>query len=166
VILFLLNANRRVSWDSDFVFAITFFLSTSSMEIIFVFCFSRNSSIFLRKVGGVVCFADSGASLVEIVCGFLKIGAILLIIDRWSLVVCFGSSGFFSDEKAYFHIILSCCLNGIAKSLMFRRATRIDGSSFSSVRILFCFSFVSASFSIDFRFSVWSSSFCSWPGRK
>ena len=36
--------------DGDSIFAITFFLSTSSIDIIFVFCFSRNSSISFRKV--------------------------------------------------------------------------------------------------------------------
>ena len=61
MILFLLNAKSRAAWDSDFVFAISFLLLTSSIEIICVFCFSRNSSIFFRKDGGLDRFA--GGSL-------------------------------------------------------------------------------------------------------
>jgi len=49
---------------------------------------------------------------------------------------------------------------------MFRRATRIGGSSFSSIRVLFSFNFRNASFSRGFRFSVWFSSICSWLGRR
>ena len=71
-----------------------------------------------------------------------------------------------SVGNAYSHVILSWFLCGIAKSLMFRSATRIDGSSFSSDKVLFSFSFRRASFSIGFRFSVWSSSFCSCPERR
>ena len=100
-------------------------------------------------------FADSWVSPDGVACGTLKIGSIF-----------FGSSGFSLEVKAYSHIILSCCLNGVAKSFMFLRATRIAGSSFLSMRVLFCFNFRRASCSIDFRFSVWSSSFCSWPGMK
>ena len=152
----MLNAKRRAVPDSDFVFAITFFLSTSSIEIICVFCFSRKSSISFRKVFEIVGLVALGVVCWVVgACGVLKIGSIFL-----------GSSCFSSEANAYFHIILSWDLNGIAKSLMFLRATRIDGSSFSSVRILFSFSFRYASFSIDFRFSVWPSSFCSWPGMR
>ena len=59
MILFLLNAKRSEVCISDFIFAITFLLSTSSIEMISVFCLSRNSSIFFRKGLGLVRFADS-----------------------------------------------------------------------------------------------------------
>ncbi len=90
-----------------------------------------------------------------------------LIGSGW--IASLMSSGFFNfspSGNAYFHIILSWDLNGIAKSLMFLRATRVEGSSFSSVRIFFPFNFKSVSFSTGFKFPVCSSSFCSWPERR
>jgi len=69
-------------------------------------------------------------------------------------------------EKAYFHIIFSLNLNGIAKSLMFRRATLVVGFSSSSVMTIFSFNLTSASCSADFRFSDCFSSWFSCPGSR
>jgi len=140
-ILCLLNANNSASCALC-IFAITFFLSTSCIEVIWMFCFSRNSSISFRKVLWVAGCSD-----------FLKIGSIGLVLGSWLLVVSsVGTVVFFSGSSvsssgssssvvnAYFHIILSCSLNGIAKSLMFRSATLIAGSWPSSVSVLFSLS--------------------------
>lgn len=68
--------------------------------------------------------------------------------------------------NAYFQTILSLNLKGIAKSFMFLRATRVAGSSYSSYIIFSAFNFSWTSFSTDFRFSVFSSSLTSCPGRR
>ena len=70
----MLNAKRIETWESDFVFAMSLFLSTSSIDIISVFCFCRNSSIFFRKVFEAVGFEVLGAGCWVVV--FLKMGSI------------------------------------------------------------------------------------------
>ena len=156
-ILCLLNAKSNASF-ALWILAMTFFLPTSCIEVICVFCFSRNSSISFRKGLLLAC----RLSLVACGCGFFsKIGSTFLdFFGSVEMVASFGSS----VANAYFQIILSCSLNGIAKSLRFRRATRIAGCSSSSISSFFSLSFSCASFSMGFRCSVCSSSFCSWPG--
>ncbi len=81
----------------------------------------------------------------------------------------FSSISFFGERSslisscgvnAYFHVISFWNLKGIAKSFIFLRATLIAGFSSWSKITFFDFSFSCASFSIDFRFEVSSSSFC------
>jgi len=59
-----------------------------------------------------------------------------------------------SGVNVYFHIIFSLNLNGVAKSFMFRSATRVAGVSVSSVISFISFNLRYASFSTDFRLSV------------
>ena len=139
--------------DSDSILATTFFLSTSSIEIILVFCFSRNSSISFRKVFpvvfgiwdlGFVCFSKMGSTF--FCSGFCGVGSGLGdsgFVSGFGVLFDGESSWLISSSgvNEYRHIIFSWNLNGFAKSLMFLRATRIAGSSSSSLS-----SFLSLSF--------------------
>ncbi len=190
----------------DFIVAITFFLSTSSIVVMTVsfvfrdcsissrkdwvffdgvtccgiafslfcsavvlfcceglgsFSFSKMSSIFgvffAYDVLGVVFFDSSLICFISSFFTSQAFGTSVLAASSWLLV--FGSSSFGASffgssflgksilstsswvENAYFQVILSWNLKGIAKSFMFRRATLILGSSSSSVIIIFSFNF-------------------------
>lgn len=71
-----------------------------------------------------------------------------------------------SGAKVYFQIIFSLCFERVAKSFIFLSATRIAGDSSSSNKTFFSRSFSWASFSIVFKLSVFSSSFCVCEGRR